>query len=218
MALLVYADDLVLLGNDANTCRKFKEYLKNCCHLKDLGPLKYFLGLEVARNSQGIFLSQRKYALELVEECRLLGSKPTDFPIKTNHKLALSDGAILADPMQYRRLVGKLIYLTITSGIVLCDTYSSSVHASTSRRIHGCCTTSPKIFKRVSWTRPITVTWLWHAAICFLWFRLGACPLTRRSLTGYFIALGGSPISWKTKNKLLSPDAQLKQNTKLWLR
>ena len=99
MALLVYVDDLVLIGNDANTCRKFKEYLNHCFHIKDLGPLKYFLGLEVARNSQGIFLSQRKHALELVEECGFLGSKPTDFPIETNHNLALSDGAFLADPM-----------------------------------------------------------------------------------------------------------------------
>ena len=114
MALLVYVDDIILMGNDANTCREFKEYLNHCFHIKDLGSLKYFLGLEVARNSRGIFLTQRKYALELVEECGLLGSKPTDFPIETNHKLALSDGAFLQDPMQYRRLVGKLIYLTIT--------------------------------------------------------------------------------------------------------
>ena len=114
MALLVYVDDIVLMGNDANTCRKFKEYLNHCFHIKDLGSLKYFLGLEVARNSRGILLTQRKYALELAEECGLLGLKPTDFPIETNHKLALSDGSFLTDPMQYWRLVGKLIYLTIT--------------------------------------------------------------------------------------------------------
>jgi len=55
MALLVYVDDLVLMGNDANTSCKFKEYLNSCFHITDLKPLKYFLGLEVAQNSQGFF-------------------------------------------------------------------------------------------------------------------------------------------------------------------
>jgi len=114
MSLLVYVDDLVLMGNDADTCCKFKEYLNNYFHIKEIRPLKYFLGLEIARNSRGLFLNQRKYALELVKKCGLLGSKPTDFPIEMNHKLALSDRKFLVDPMQYRRLVGKLIYLTIT--------------------------------------------------------------------------------------------------------
>jgi len=65
-------------------------YLNNCFHIKDLGPLKYFLGIEVTRNPKGLFLSQRKYALEIIDECGLLGAKPIDFPLETNHKLALA--------------------------------------------------------------------------------------------------------------------------------
>ena len=114
MALLVYVDDLVLTGHDCDTCSTFKAYLCRCFNIKDLGPLKYFLGIEVARNSEALFLSQRKYALEIVEECGLLGAKPIDFPMETNHKLGLATGKFLEDPTQYQRLVGKLIYLTIT--------------------------------------------------------------------------------------------------------
>ena len=55
-----------------------------------------------------------KYALEIVEECPLLGTKPTDFPIETNHKLHLAMGKPIDDPPQHKRLVGYLIYLTIT--------------------------------------------------------------------------------------------------------
>jgi len=58
MALLVYVDDLVLTGNDPSICASFKQYLNQCFYIKDLKPLKYFLGIEVARNSQGIFLCQ----------------------------------------------------------------------------------------------------------------------------------------------------------------
>ena len=114
MALLVYIDDLVLTVNDSQTCSQFKEYLSQCFHIKDLGVLKYFLGLEVARSPKGIFPCQRKYALEIVDECGMLGSKPVAFPMETNHKLALATDKSLSDPTQYRRLVGRLIYLTIT--------------------------------------------------------------------------------------------------------
>ena len=79
----------------------FKNYLNSCFRIKDLGPLKYFLGLEVARGPLGLFISQRKYALEIEEECGLFGSKPVDFPIEENHNLALSTGTALDDPSRY---------------------------------------------------------------------------------------------------------------------
>jgi len=88
--------------------------LNNCFQIKDLGPLKYFLGIEVARGPQGLFLCQRKYSLEIIEECGLLGTKPIKFPMETNHKLALASGPKLSDATQYMHLIGRLICLTIT--------------------------------------------------------------------------------------------------------
>jgi len=114
MALLVYVDDIVLASNNSQACQKFKAYLNDCFSIKDLGTLKYFLGIEVARGPQGLFLCQRKYALEIIDECGLLGAKPIESPMEQNHKLALARGKLLDDPSRYRRLVGRLIYLTIT--------------------------------------------------------------------------------------------------------
>ena len=88
--------------------------MNSCFHIKDLGPLKYFLGIDVARSPQGLFPRQRKYALEIIEECGLLGSKSVGFPMEANYKLALPDRPVIKDPTRYRRLVGRLIYLTIT--------------------------------------------------------------------------------------------------------
>ncbi|XP_021740408.1 uncharacterized protein LOC110706764 [Chenopodium quinoa] len=81
--------------------------------MKDLGSLKYFLGLEVARSKHGFYVCQRKYALDIIAETRLLGAKPADFLMEQNHGLALAEGKNLSDGEKYRRLIGKLIYLAV---------------------------------------------------------------------------------------------------------
>ena len=114
MALLVYIDDLMLTGNTSSACAEFKAYLNHFFQIKDLGPLKYFLGIEVARGPWGLILSQRKYALEIIDESGLLGARPMDSPMETNLQLALAHGPNIDDPTRYRRLVGLLISLIIT--------------------------------------------------------------------------------------------------------
>nr|XP_027118959.1 uncharacterized protein LOC113736265 [Coffea arabica] len=114
LTILVYVDDLVIGGLIVMPFMRFKTYLNDCFHMKDLGKLKYFLGLEVTRNSTGIFLCQRKYALDIISETGLLGTKPAGTPMEQNHHLALAKDETLPDPMPYRHLIGRLIYLTIT--------------------------------------------------------------------------------------------------------
>ena len=79
--------------------------------MKDLGILRYFLGIEVTRSSTGMYLCQRKYSLDIISETCLLGVKIVAFPLEQNHKLLLDDEVPMTDPRRYRRLVGKLIYL-----------------------------------------------------------------------------------------------------------
>lgn len=116
--ILVYVDDFIIAGNDIVIIQRFKTYLNTCFKMKDLGKLKYFLGLEVVRGPEGIFVSQRKYTLDIVAECGLLGYKPSPTPTELNHKLVMADDTnshtLLSDPHKYRRLVGRLIYLTFT--------------------------------------------------------------------------------------------------------
>lgn len=91
--------------------------------MKDLGVLKYFLGVEVARGPEGIFLCQRKYALDIVLEVGLLGAKPVSVPLEQNHQLALATERLLDDPERYRRLVGRLIYLCFTWPELSCSVH-----------------------------------------------------------------------------------------------
>ncbi|RVW26484.1 Retrovirus-related Pol polyprotein from transposon RE2 [Vitis vinifera] len=80
----------------------------------DLGNLKYFLGMEIARSKKGIAVSQRKYVLDLLNETGMLGCKPAETPMDTTVKLEESDGSAPVDKGRYQRLVGKLIYLSHT--------------------------------------------------------------------------------------------------------
>lgn len=111
--IFVYVDDFIIASNDATALQEFKEYLQRCFRMKNLCKLKYFLGFEVAHNASGFYISQRKYALDIIAETGLLGAKPSPVPIDLNHQLGRAQGP-LANAQQYRRLVGRLIYLTNT--------------------------------------------------------------------------------------------------------
>lgn len=82
--------------------------------IKDLDSLKDFLGLEIARCDKGISLNQKKYTLEVLKEARMTSCKPTKTPMKQQLKLSKGDGELLVDSGQYRRLIGKLMYLTFS--------------------------------------------------------------------------------------------------------
>ncbi|KAK3032656.1 hypothetical protein RJ639_034922 [Escallonia herrerae] len=68
MALIVYVDDIIVTGNDSDEKEALRKYLAKEFKIKDLGKLKYFLGIEIARSKEGIFVSQQKYVLDLLEE------------------------------------------------------------------------------------------------------------------------------------------------------
>ncbi|RVW69562.1 Retrovirus-related Pol polyprotein from transposon RE2 [Vitis vinifera] len=198
----VYVDDLIISGNDSAALKTFKAYLSDCFKMKDLGVLKYFLGIKVARSSAGLFLCQRKYTLDIVSEAGLLGAKPCGFPIEHNHRLGLANGELLSNPESYRRLVGRLIYLAVTRPDLAYSVHILSQFMQEPRIEH------------------------WEAAlrvVCYLKGTPGqgillradsdlslqgwcdsdwaACPVTRRSLSGWLVFLGQSPISWKTKKQ-----------------
>eukprot|EP00268_Persea_americana_P018667 TRINITY_DN193_c7_g2_i2.p1 TRINITY_DN193_c7_g2~~TRINITY_DN193_c7_g2_i2.p1 ORF type:complete len:155 (+),score=18.35 TRINITY_DN193_c7_g2_i2:1197-1661(+) len=88
--------------------------LRDSFHMKDLGPLHYFLGLEIHQSPKGLFINQHNYAIDLIELADLDESSSVDTPLEVNLKLSKDDGDLLPDPHTYQRLVGSLVYLTIT--------------------------------------------------------------------------------------------------------
>lgn len=200
--ILIYVDDMIVTSNSNEALTGFKGYLASCFKMKDLGPLKYFLGIEVSRSSKGFYLSQRKYALEIVSDAGLLGSKPATFPLEQNHKLALSTSPLLTDPEPYRRMVGRLIYLGATRPDLAFCVHVLAQFMQAPREDHweaalrvvrylkgnpgqGILLKAEKNFQITGWCDA----------------DYNSCPLTRRSVTGFFVQLGDSPVSWKTRKQ-----------------
>ncbi|GJX58309.1 uncharacterized mitochondrial protein-like protein [Tanacetum coccineum] len=114
IALLIYVDDILLSENDKSLIQAIKQQLDQQFNIKDLGSLHYYLGIEIIQNSKGLVMSQRKYALDLLQCADALNLKPFTIPLDPLKNLNLTDGEPLSDPSLYRNLVGKFIYLTIT--------------------------------------------------------------------------------------------------------
>ncbi|KAK3015419.1 hypothetical protein RJ639_007491 [Escallonia herrerae] len=178
VAVLVYVDDVIITGTDSDHICKLKNYLDTKFHIKNLGKLKYFLGIEVARSPAGIFLSQRKYILDILAECGLTGCKPASFPMEQQHKLSNESGEICKNPKEYRRLVGRLLYLNITRPDISYAVHILSQFMHDPRQPH--LDAAYRAFCDVDWA---------------------GCPMTRKSTTGYIIFLGSSPVSWRAKKQ-----------------
>ena len=92
--LVVYVDDIVITGSDQDGIQKLKQHLFTHFQTKDLGKLKYFLRIEIDQFSFGVVLSQRKYALDILEETGMLDCKPVDTPMDPNVKLVSGQGSL----------------------------------------------------------------------------------------------------------------------------
>ncbi|CAM8965458.1 unnamed protein product [Rhodiola kirilowii] len=202
LILLVYVDDVVLTGTSTSQIDKVKAYIHAEFQIKDLGYLKYFLGIEVARSSSGIFINQRQYVLDLLSEVGLLACKPSSTPMDIKQKLALSTANPLPDPTEYRKIVGKLVYLHVTRPDIAFPVHmlSQFLAAPTTEHLQAA-------------TR--VLRFLKNAPAQGLFYPAGAplsleafcdadwasCPLTRRSTSGYGIKLGNCLVSWRTKKQ-----------------
>lgn len=202
IALLVYVDDIIVTGNDEGEMENLKGNLLAEFDIKELGKLKYFLGIEVAHSKLGIFISQQKYVLDLLKETGKLGCKPIDTPIEYNHGLCDAPEDLTVDKGAYQRLVGKLIYLSHTRPDIA---FAVSV---VSRFMHNPKETHLKAVYRI-------LQYLKGNPGRGILFKRGESMtieaytdadyagslVDRRSTSGYCTFLGGNLVTWRSKKQ-----------------
>ncbi|XP_073219786.1 uncharacterized protein [Cicer arietinum] len=200
--ILIYVDDLLLAGDDMNEITRLKSVLHSKFSIKDLGVVKYFLGFEIARNSKGISVCQRKYALDLLEDTGLLACKPSSTPMDPTLKLHTTSGDPLSDPTVFRRLIGKLFYLTHTRPDISFAVCRLSQFLSSHTTLH--LQAAYKILRYIKTSSGRSLFYNCSSSLSLKGFcdsDWGACLDTRRSTSGFCFHIGSSLISWKSKKQ-----------------
>ncbi|KAJ9538575.1 hypothetical protein OSB04_031308 [Centaurea solstitialis] len=199
---VVYVDDIMIIGSDDTGIMKLKDFLASQFQTKDLGHLKYFLQIEVSRTRKGICLSQRKYCLDILNDSGMIETKPCEGPMIPNMKLNVKDGDLLEDPERYRRIVGKLNYLTITRPDIAFPVSVVSLFMSSPRTPHW--EVVRHILKYLKGAPGLGILYQnhnHHVIEGFMDADYDGDPTNRRSTTGYCVFVGGNLVSWKSKKQ-----------------
>ncbi|GKC68094.1 ribonuclease H-like domain-containing protein [Tanacetum coccineum] len=133
--LLLYVDDNVLTASSKTFLQQIIGSLHQEFCMTDMGPLNYFLGISVARDSSGLFLSQKKYAVEILERAHMVDCNSCRTHIDTESKLG-NDGDLVSNPTLYRSLAGSLQYLTFTRPDISYAVQQVCLHMHDPRELH----------------------------------------------------------------------------------
>eukprot|EP00253_Pinus_taeda_P009572 PITA_09572 len=121
LIVVLYVGDVIFTGNDDYLIENFKIVMKEEFEMTDMGLLRYFLGIEVEQNGNGIFISQAKYVNEVLERFNIQERKAAITPTVMGLKLSKEDNNKDFDPSLYKSIVGSVMYLTATRPDIMHD-------------------------------------------------------------------------------------------------
>jgi histone deacetylase 1/2 len=204
MYVLIYVDDIIVASSMPSATPALLNDLNKEFALKDLGDLHYFLGIEVNKLSDGLILTQEKYASDILKRVGMSDCKPVATPMSTSEKLSVYEGDLLGpnDATHYRSIVGALQYLTLTRPDIsfsvnkVCQFLHAptTVHWATVKRILRYIKHTTKLGLKIGKTTSLLVSGFSDAD----W--AGSLD-DRRSTGGFAIFLGSNLISWNAKKQ-----------------
>lgn len=180
--------------------------------MKDFGPLHFFLGISVTHHSYGLFLSQRKFAEDILDRASMYDCNPCRTLSDTVSKLPASSGSPVFDPTLYSSLAGTLQYLTFTRPDICYAVQQVCLFMHDPRALH--LVALKWILRYIKGTLDFGLH-LYHThdfrVTAYSDADWGGCPDTRLSTTGYCVYLGNNLISWSSnaKHVLLIPVSRL---------
>ncbi|XP_060182927.1 uncharacterized mitochondrial protein AtMg00810-like [Lycium barbarum] len=200
--ILLYVDDIILTASSDDLRKSIMALLSAELAMKDLGRLSYFLGIAITRNADGLFLSQKQYAEEILERAGMSLCSPSLTPVDTKPKLSASKDAPIDDTTKYRQLAGALQYLTFTRPDISNAVQQVCLHMHDPRNEHMAA------LKRIPCYIQGSIDFVLHlykstvsSLVSYTDADWGGCPDTRRSTSSYCVFLGDNLISWSSKRQ-----------------
>ncbi|XP_020396473.1 uncharacterized mitochondrial protein AtMg00810 [Zea mays] len=170
--------------------------------MKDLGPLHHFLGITAEHRSQGLFLHQRQYAIDILERAGMSDCKPCSTPVDTQAKLSEDDGPPVANATSYRSLTGALQYLTFSRPDIAYAVQQVCLHMHTPREPHLIALKRIMRYLRGSLDYGLLLRpSLTSELVVYTDADWAGCPDMRRSTSGYAMFLGVNLVSWAAERQ-----------------
>ncbi|GJX08958.1 ribonuclease H-like domain-containing protein [Tanacetum coccineum] len=199
--LLLYVDDIILTASSTSILQRIISSLHVEFSMTDLGPLNYFLGISATRTTSGIFLSQTKYATEILERAQMLNCNPCRTPVDTKKKLRL-EGSPVTDPTLYRSLARALQYLTFTRPDLSYAVQQLCLYMHDPREPH--LNAMKHVLRYLRGTTDLGLQLFRSTTsqlIAYSDADWAGCPATRRSTSGYCVFLGDNLLMWSSKRR-----------------
>ena len=196
--------DDIITGDDLSGIQELKNFLSQQFEMKDIGHLSYFLGLKITHSTDSLYITQAKYAFELLSRAEPTDSKTFDTPVELNAYLTPSSGKPLSNLFLYRQLVGSLIYLTVTCPDISYVVHQVSQYLSALRSTHY-----TVVLRILRYLKGILFHGLYYSTQSPLVLRAfsntdwARDPTDHRSTTGYCFLLSSSLISQRSKKQTL---------------
>jgi hypothetical protein len=195
--MLLYVDDIILTASSMELLCRTTSALQREFAMKDLGLLHHFLGITVKRRSDGLFLHQRTYTLDILKRAVMTDCKPCTTLVDLQAKLAGDSGPPVEDASLFRSITGALQYLTFTWPDIAYVVQQICLHMNDPRETH---LTAMKRILRYLQGMPDYGFLLRRSSSSDLVVYTDAdwagCPDSRRSTLGYAVFLGDNLISW----------------------
>ena len=202
---------MIVTSDDMQGIQDLKHFLGRQFEMKGLGPLNYFLGLEVSSSTDGYYLTQAKYTFDLISRASITNSKIVNTPIEYNCRLNSHDGESLSDATIYRQLVRSLIYLTVTRPDISYVIHVVSQFMAAPKSPHHAAVL--RILRYLKCTIFDGLHFSSHSSLTLQAYSdadWAGDPTDRRSTIGYCILLGDSLISWRSKKQTVAARSSTK--------
>ena len=182
--------------------KAFKQAMTNEFEMTNLGPMKYFLGIQVKQEPGRIFISQAKYAYDLLKRFNMIDCKPAETPMSLSEKLSKNDGKEKVDESIYRSLVGSLIYLTNTRPDIVYSVSIVSRFMDNPSKAHFAA--AKRILRYVNGTKNFGIMYKKEEDNRLKGYTnndwAGSLD-DRKSTSGYIFCLGTKVTSWSSKKQ-----------------